>query len=366
MLRIERVRSGGGRAMTLEDTWLPAERFPGLLERDLGGSIYRLMGEHYDLAPVSATERLEPVAARAHDAQHLGRRRGRAADARRAHLLRRRRHAGGVRPRPPPRRPGAVRHPRRARRPARPCTLSSRACSRRSSPSWARRRASRSRSTAASPTGTSASRSRGPATSSSACRARTPSCSGSTARPSGRPRRRRPRVGVGPRVVAFRTAPPCLVTAFIPGAPVPPEALRARVEEIAASLRAVHGGPPLRARFDPFAIVDAYRATAVAHGTPVPAAFGRLLDGARRIRAALSGPEHAPVPVPQRPAERELHPRRRAGPDRRLGVRGHGRPLLRPRQPLRQQRLLRRPTTRRCSPPTSASRAPTAASPPCG
>jgi GntR family transcriptional regulator len=72
MLRIERVRLGGGLAMTLEDTWLPADRFPGLLDRDLGGSIYRLMGEHYELAPVSATERLEPVAARAHDAQHLG------------------------------------------------------------------------------------------------------------------------------------------------------------------------------------------------------------------------------------------------------------------------------------------------------
>jgi GntR family transcriptional regulator len=72
MLRIERVRSGGGRAMTLEDTWLPADRFPGLLDRDLGGSIYRLMGEYYDLAPVSATERLEPVAARGHDAQYLG------------------------------------------------------------------------------------------------------------------------------------------------------------------------------------------------------------------------------------------------------------------------------------------------------
>jgi GntR family transcriptional regulator len=71
-LRIERIRLGGGRAMTLEDTWLPEERFPGLLDRDLDGSIYALMGEHYDLAPVSATERLEPVAARAHDAQHLG------------------------------------------------------------------------------------------------------------------------------------------------------------------------------------------------------------------------------------------------------------------------------------------------------
>ena len=71
-LRIERIRLGGGRAMTLEDTWLPEERFPGLLDRDLDGSIYALMEEHYDLAPVSATERLEPVTARAHDAQHLG------------------------------------------------------------------------------------------------------------------------------------------------------------------------------------------------------------------------------------------------------------------------------------------------------
>ena len=71
-LRIERIRLGGGRALTLEDTWLPEERFPGLLDRDLDGSIYALMEQHYDLAPVSATERLEPVTARAHDAQHLG------------------------------------------------------------------------------------------------------------------------------------------------------------------------------------------------------------------------------------------------------------------------------------------------------
>ena len=71
-LRIERIRLGGGRAMTLEDTWLPEERFPGLLDRDLDGSLYALMEQHYGLAPVSATERLEPVAARVHDAQHLG------------------------------------------------------------------------------------------------------------------------------------------------------------------------------------------------------------------------------------------------------------------------------------------------------
>ena len=48
--------------MTLEDSWVPAARFPGLLDADLSGSLYALMRERYDLGPVTATERLEPVA----------------------------------------------------------------------------------------------------------------------------------------------------------------------------------------------------------------------------------------------------------------------------------------------------------------
>jgi DNA-binding GntR family transcriptional regulator len=71
MLRIERVRLGGGRPLTLEDSWLPAGRFPGLLERDLSGSVYALMRAEYGLGPVSAVERLEPVAARSHEAERL-------------------------------------------------------------------------------------------------------------------------------------------------------------------------------------------------------------------------------------------------------------------------------------------------------
>ena len=42
-MRIQRLRSTGGRPLVLEDSWLPAERFPGLLERDLSGSVYALM-----------------------------------------------------------------------------------------------------------------------------------------------------------------------------------------------------------------------------------------------------------------------------------------------------------------------------------
>lgn len=71
-LRIRRVRSAAGRPLALEDSWLPAARFPGLLEHDLGGSLYALMHEAYGLGPVEAVERLEPVVARAHEAALLG------------------------------------------------------------------------------------------------------------------------------------------------------------------------------------------------------------------------------------------------------------------------------------------------------
>ena len=72
VLRIERVRPDRVRPVTLEDTWVPAARFAGLLERDLSGSLYALMRDDYDLAPVGATERLEPMAARAYEAVALG------------------------------------------------------------------------------------------------------------------------------------------------------------------------------------------------------------------------------------------------------------------------------------------------------
>ena len=103
--------------------------------------------------------------------------------------------------------------------------------------------------------------------------------------------------GVGPQVVAFLAAPPCLVTAFIPGRSPAAAELRAEplLGAVADALRAVHRGAPLPSRFDAFAVVDAYRATARAHGARVPAAYDELIGGAHAIRAALSGPEHAPV-----------------------------------------------------------------------
>jgi GntR family transcriptional regulator len=71
-LRIRRLRSAGGRVLAIEDSWLPARRFPGLLDHDLTGSIYALLRDPYGLAPVEALERLEPVAASAQEARALG------------------------------------------------------------------------------------------------------------------------------------------------------------------------------------------------------------------------------------------------------------------------------------------------------
>ncbi len=62
---VERVRSGAGVALTLEDSWLPDALFPGITELDLSGSLYDLMDERYGRVPVRAVEHLEPVAARA-------------------------------------------------------------------------------------------------------------------------------------------------------------------------------------------------------------------------------------------------------------------------------------------------------------
>ena len=105
--------------------------------------------------------------------------------------------------------------------------------------------------------------------------------------------------GVGPEVVEFMTDPPCLVTRFIAGRPVTAAELRAAplLGELAAALRAIHDGAPLPLRFDAFAVVDAYQATARAHGASVPAGYGELIARAHTIRAAFAGnPEHAPVP----------------------------------------------------------------------
>ena len=60
---IVRVRSANREPVALERSYLPAELFPGLLEKRLTGSLYARMRRDYGLAPQAATEFLEPFIA---------------------------------------------------------------------------------------------------------------------------------------------------------------------------------------------------------------------------------------------------------------------------------------------------------------
>ena len=62
--------------ISLEHARFPAERFPGLLDRPLGGSLYELLEKHYGLVPGEAEEHIEVVAAGADEARLLGIERG--------------------------------------------------------------------------------------------------------------------------------------------------------------------------------------------------------------------------------------------------------------------------------------------------
>ena len=166
-------------------------------------------------------------------------------------------------------------------------------------------------------------------------------------------------VGVGPEVVAFVEPEGWLVTRFIEGAiPAAGDAPRARAARPRrrARVRAVHDGPPIPGRFDALGVVEAYRDAAVARGATLPAAFADAHATARRIDARRRG-------VTLRPCHNDLLNANfiddgDAAADRRLGVRGDGRPVLRSRELLRQPRARRRRSAAGSCAPTASPRRP--------
>jgi thiamine kinase-like enzyme len=99
-------------------------------------------------------------------------------------------------------------------------------------------------------------------------------------------------LGVGPALVD--RLPDALVTRFISGRSVEAEELRARVPEVAATLRAIHDGPPVPGRFDSFRVVEAYREATQARGGSVPDHYAEAAAAAERIEAVMGG--RPPVP----------------------------------------------------------------------
>jgi GntR family transcriptional regulator len=58
---VERLRSARGGPIALETIHLSAERFPDLFDYDLAGSLWELLGLHYDVHPAKAEARVVAV-----------------------------------------------------------------------------------------------------------------------------------------------------------------------------------------------------------------------------------------------------------------------------------------------------------------
>lgn len=69
--RIHRLRFAASTPVVLEDSFLPADLFPGFLEKNLDGSLYGLMRRDYGLSPFSSVEELNPVIISVQDAELL-------------------------------------------------------------------------------------------------------------------------------------------------------------------------------------------------------------------------------------------------------------------------------------------------------
>ena len=102
--------------------------------------------------------------------------------------------------------------------------------------------------------------------------------------------------GIGPEVVAFLPELGCVVTRFVPGAPIPVERLGepAVMRSVVASIRTIHACPPIHATFPVFRIVERFRDTAAERGVAIPAAYAEAHAIARRIEAAFAA---APMPL---------------------------------------------------------------------
>jgi GntR family transcriptional regulator len=72
VVEIQRVRLADGSPISLELAQFPADAFPGLLEQQLGGSIYEILETHYGLVTSRADERIEAVNATPEEATLLG------------------------------------------------------------------------------------------------------------------------------------------------------------------------------------------------------------------------------------------------------------------------------------------------------
>jgi GntR family transcriptional regulator len=72
VVEIQRLRLADGSPISLELAQFPADAYPGLLEQQLGGSLYEMLESRYGLVTSKADERIEAVNATTTEASLLG------------------------------------------------------------------------------------------------------------------------------------------------------------------------------------------------------------------------------------------------------------------------------------------------------
>jgi thiamine kinase-like enzyme len=99
---------------------------------------------------------------------------------------------------------------------------------------------------------------------------------------------------IAPPVVAFLSDVPALVTRWLAGGGLTPEEVRSPevLRQVTRLLHRLHSCPALPTSFDVFRLVERQREIAAA----LPESYERVMALAGRIEAALTGPEHVPVP----------------------------------------------------------------------
>lgn len=101
--------------------------------------------------------------------------------------------------------------------------------------------------------------------------------------------RRAAELGIAPSVRGELPGVGTLVTEFVEAQAADAASLAAPgvLEAVVGQLRRFHGGPPLRARFPIFRVVEWHARDAAAHGLDVPPTWAELHDVARRIETGL-------------------------------------------------------------------------------
>jgi thiamine kinase-like enzyme len=104
------------------------------------------------------------------------------------------------------------------------------------------------------------------------------------------------RIGIGPEVIHFLEAEDAMVTRFVAGQPLAPEAAvrPGLLPRIVDSIRRCHRGPAFPGVFSPFETVRSYHALARERGVPFPESLGGALAAMDRIEEAV-GPIEAAV-----------------------------------------------------------------------